>query len=188
LKFYQVNEVIPAKNEANNEPQKNDIVHFSDNEDNDHDNKNELHIEEDINNLVQDAVVNYCRNKKFKDLIKFSLIQENEFEFNGKQTKLTVIENQVYALEKENWVNLNEYLTINFPTSKGQNGSSGKKQKPTPKINTNTNPSIQSQIDKIKEEKQKLLNSMNLNNNNSQTNFTRSKTPTGFLPQKKAII
>jgi len=50
----------------------------------------------------------------------------------------------------------------------------------------NYNSSIQSQLDKIKEEKQKLLNTMNMNSN-SQTTIIRSKTPTLGAPLKKVL-
>jgi len=174
LNFYYA-EKQPENLYITSEPPKGETVHFSDNEDEKQ--------EEDFNSLIQEAITSYIRSSKLKETIRFNSLQNDEYDFNGKIAKVSVLNNQISVLDKDNnWIPFNEYLSINFPVVKSQNGSNKKPSGKTPTSSNNVN-SIQSQLEKIKEEKQKLLNSLN-QNSTSQTAFTRSKTPTGF-PQKK---
>ncbi len=167
---------------------KSETVHFSDNEENDDILNNHSHREE-INVLVSENVLLFNKINKSKETIKYNHLKDDEYEFNGVPVKLSVIDNQVLGIffinlvidKQNNWISLLEFLSTTFPLVTTNSSSGSNKKQKVNSINSKTNTSIQSQLEKIKEEKQKLLSSMN---NHSQSAISRSKSPI-LVHQKK---
>lgn len=190
LDFYNLKEFSEKKEEnaQNVYSKKSETVHFSDNEDN-NDILNNQSNREEINVLVSENVLLFNKINKSKEIIKYNHLKDDEYEFNGVSIRLSVIDNQVLGIllikpvldKQNNWISLLEFLSTTFPlVTTGSSAGSNKKQKLNIN-NSKNNSSIQSQLDKIKEEKQKLLSSMN---NHSQSAISRSKSPI-LVNQKK---
>jgi flagellar biosynthesis chaperone FliJ len=125
LSYYNVKEGngnIPNKNNLNLQI-KNETVHFSDNEENDH-HENLLknnNNKEDVNSLVAENVLLYNKTYKLKDPVRFNHVREDEYDFNGVSARLSVIDSQVLVLDKNNnWITLNEFLSTNFSSKAHQ--------------------------------------------------------------------
>ena len=140
--------------EENNQV-KSEIINFSDNEYEENNNVlKSQNNKENLQYLVNDIVLLYNKTNKLKENIKFNNLRDDEYDFNGIISK---------------------FLTVNFPSIGKHQNTSNKKPK---NKNLTTSTSIQCQIEKIKEEKQRLLSSMNSKSQTtSQTTIQRSKSP-----------